>query len=91
MPYQSHSCRQTDKNFETGCIYYQIMEGYKQRQNQGRILGRGAGRCAWDAFAPLLKFSAPPQRTFAPPLIILTKSILKDSYTSLIKKYKMQT
>ena len=55
------------------------------RQKQGRILGGGMT-------APLLKFSAPPLRTFTPPLIILlTKYILKDNYSSLIKKYKMQT
>ena len=44
----------------------------------------------WDDFAPLLKFSAPLLRTFAPPLItLLTKEILKDNYINLMKNYKM--
>ena len=34
-------------------------------------LGRGGAHLPRDDFAPLLKFSAPPLRTFAPPLIIL--------------------
>ena len=44
---------------------------YKVMKNsQGRILEGGAD-LPWDDFAPLLKISAPPLRTFAPPLIIL--------------------
>ena len=44
---------------------------YKVTKNsQGRILEGGA-HLPWDDFAPLLKISAPPLRTFAPPLIIL--------------------
>ena len=37
---------------------------------QGQILGGGA-HLPWDHFTPVLKFSAPPPRIFAPPLIHL--------------------
>ena len=49
---------------------------------------QGGAHLPWDDFAPLLKFSAPPLRTFAPPPNNIIK-ILKDNYTSLIKKYKI--
>ena len=48
------------------------------------------GEVRGDAPLHLPKFLAPPLRTFAPSLIILsTKYILKDNYTISIKKYKM--
>ena len=47
-----------------------FLDGANDDMIQGRILGGGA-YLPCDDFAPLLKFSAPPLRTFAPPLIIL--------------------
>ena len=43
---------------------------------QGRIFFRGVrggAHLPQDDFAPFLKFSAPSLRTFAPPLMLLTK------------------
>ena len=57
------------------------------KSDLGGGLGGGA-HLPWNDFAPLLKFSPSPLRTFAPPLVILTKWIFKDNYTSLIKIIK---